>query len=1101
MQLPLRGHPPPRCSPEGDYSYDHTHHEVLQNTRRPLAESTGNAQAHKTESLSLCQTSHLSLSPILHPMPTPPILPTQSIASTYGTSFRTNRTLQRNVSLRESPMAHSSQGRNPIYNRKFFADYRAKVEQKSAEKEEPKWPMCLEDSFLDGETPDPVASVQFQPTTYQATALLIIPFMGRKKVSSKGKLYGRNMLISEYIWIRYWLMFPPPEGTELPTGKMREESPWKDIFRTRKQGSSHIQVLKGYFKTHVCFHFFFPCQQDDKRKKSRHYAKEEEVESFKNNTVLNALAEGRLPDERPNYGYFAQLMAGDSETFVMPKACWIYVSSSEVTLSPDCKEAYARDGTVLRADSRAPDGQHLENGGAYPHLLLNGNKETRAALRSGRDEEAPKYILHEYTKSLTQVESSSIKDISREWKHDFPEFYDNLMAAMEDTHPSHERTSRCVVGPCDTFHFEVVLGLHSTSRFPSGTHLEGSVQLQICRPELANHRWRSVTSVSKPEELEHDANEAPFWNCQNACELVGRQKDVIEVPFPATSWASTFIMLSKYVTAERERAERDRKERRSKVKTEEQGGDNVEEKQSGGGKKASTKMPTPMELLEQVAMYQEIWSAPDDGSEKPAWTRRAIILWTFAKETRTVNSKGKNTGQPAGTNWRFLTKVDPLSPYHRQRTLVSGPPLTVSRDAVMSPNPAYANHYATATMHENFNTAAYHDSEPSMTAATHGSGNDIHFPGHSLHSYPSSLGLLDSFSCSSGGGLATPPPSTSLSSSGYAHSFDGATIASTDSLHHHVSFLSDGSGTTADSQSTLVGGSGTNEHHDAAFLTNLGVAGAYDEDPSLIQPWTSTSTGGLEALEQWATTYVDGHHHHHQPAMAWTGHATASTAGGMEVTNNVASNDATPWGDGKDTLWGSNHTASETGTAAATDPVLMAPPNQQHHDDVWATASSHDWLQSIAATADATRHHHHHADDENSAWDHHTQEILGLSPSIAAAVSSELQTTALYSSSSAAAPPPTSHGIHQVSPEPGLLHHHAHLGSNNGSGTGSSSRKRARAEEDDDEGDGNNEGYPCSSIRKLAHDGDDDDVATDGGLRVPAANMLEDDEHASLFEL
>jgi transcriptional enhancer factor len=152
MQLPLRGHPPTRYSPEGDYSYDHLN-ELLQESRRPLAESTGNAQAHKPGPLSLCQTSHLSLSPPLHPIPTPPILPTQSIASTYGTSFRTHRTLQRDVSLRESPMAHSSRGRNPIYSKKFFADYRAKVEQKSAEKEEPKWPMCLEDSFLDGKNP------------------------------------------------------------------------------------------------------------------------------------------------------------------------------------------------------------------------------------------------------------------------------------------------------------------------------------------------------------------------------------------------------------------------------------------------------------------------------------------------------------------------------------------------------------------------------------------------------------------------------------------------------------------------------------------------------------------------------------------------------------------------------------------------------------------------------------------------------------------------------------------------------------------------------------------------------------------------------------
>ncbi|KAI4595780.1 hypothetical protein KJ359_006417 [Pestalotiopsis sp. 9143b] len=939
-------------------------------------------------------------------------------------------------------MAHSSRGQNPIYSRKFFADYRAKVEQKQAEKDEPKWPMCLEDPFLD--------------------ALFLIPFMGRKKVSSMGKLYGRNMLISEYIWIRYWLMFPTPEGTQLPTGEEREEGPWKEIFRGRKQVSSHIQVLKGFFKTHPCFHFFFPCQEDNK-KKSRYYVKEEEPESFKNNTVLIALADGRLPDERPNYEYFAQLMAGDAETFVMPKACWIYVSSSEVTLSSDYREAIAPDGTVLSADSYGPDGQRLESGGAYPHLLLNGNKDTRLALRSGREDEPPKFILHEYTKSLTQVDSSSIKDISAGWEHEFPELNDNLMSAVDVKDPMHERTSRCVVGPCDILHFEVVLGLHSTSRFPSGTHLEGSVQLQICRPELANHRWRSVTSVSKPEKLEHDASEAPFWNCHNPCDLVGRQRDVIEVPFPATSWASTFIMLSKYVTAERERLEKERKERRSKVKTEE-GGEGSEDKH-GSGKKSSSKIPTPQDLLDQVAMYQEIWSAPNDGSEKPNWTRRSVILWTFAREYREVNSKGKNIGRSPGTSWRFLTKVDPLSQEHRQRTLVSGPqptgPPVVPRDAVMSPNPAYANHYATAAMHENFNTASYqHDSSSSSSssAAHHhagggGSSNHIDFPGQSLHSYnPSSLGLLDGFSCLPSGGLATPPPSTSLSSSGYAHSFDSATIASTDSLHHHVSFPSDGSGTGNDSsQSTLVGSGEHHSHHQhhpqADFLANLGVSGAYDDDPTLIQPWaTGASSGGLGALDQWATTYVDSHN-----SMAWAEHAAAAVTAAED-----GSRDATPWGDGKDTLWASNSNNSNNASSSSAADIHAGPAISiaQHHgsDDVWA-ATSHSWLQSIAATADANStafHHHHH--DASSAWEQQSQVILGLSSA-----------------------PSRAHDLDDVHPkeeeqQPEPVY---------------SSRKRARADEDDED-------EAARAIRRLAQH--------DDGTGAPTANMFEDD-HGSLFDI
>jgi transcriptional enhancer factor len=51
-------------------------------------------------------------------------------------------------------MAHAREGQNPIYSWKHFADYRSKVTQKESENEEPKWPLYLEDAFLDGESLD-----------------------------------------------------------------------------------------------------------------------------------------------------------------------------------------------------------------------------------------------------------------------------------------------------------------------------------------------------------------------------------------------------------------------------------------------------------------------------------------------------------------------------------------------------------------------------------------------------------------------------------------------------------------------------------------------------------------------------------------------------------------------------------------------------------------------------------------------------------------------------------------------------------------------------------------------------------------------------------
>ena len=64
--------------------------------------------------------------------------------------------------------------------------------------------------------------------------------MARKKYSMGGKLHGRNMLIMEYLWLRYLASLAPGEQPDI------------NMKRGRKQNSSHIQVLKGFFKFHRC---------------------------------------------------------------------------------------------------------------------------------------------------------------------------------------------------------------------------------------------------------------------------------------------------------------------------------------------------------------------------------------------------------------------------------------------------------------------------------------------------------------------------------------------------------------------------------------------------------------------------------------------------------------------------------------------------------------------------------------------------------------------------------------------------------------------------------------------------------------------------------
>ncbi|KAF3057320.1 hypothetical protein GL218_05944 [Daldinia childiae] len=779
-----------RYSPASDYAYE-TDHELIPMTRQPLGESTGNVQPHNLAALALCNHS---LSPPLRSIPTPPIVPTQALTSTYGTSLRGGRSLHRDVSLRESPMGYPRGSKNPIYAYKHFADYRNKVMQKELEKEQPIWPLWLEDAFLD--------------------ALLLIPQMGRKKFSSKTILYGRNMLITEYLWIYHWLLHPPQNGEAIPNRQQREKGPNgkpHPMYRGRKQVSSHIQVLKGFFATLVTFHFIFPSKRDAKEEDRKLIRDDDDTESFKNNRVLISIADGRLPDERPNYEYFARLLSADNDVFLRPKQCWIFVSSSQVTLKE--KHVKMDDGTTKKQVTGCTPSGHWLRESDYPHLKLNDGKDYKDLPRNG---DQPTVLLHEYTRPLAQKESSSIKDISNRWDVQFPELREKLLAALDDTHPSDERTSRCVVGPCDTFQFEVTLDLHATSKFPDGSELNGMVELAINRPELHNHSWRSVTSVVKPDELHISGSEPDFWDRSNpvevivshrvGCNGVGRcdcasrgTRDTIGVPFPAASWANTFIKLAPYVTAERERRERRESEqdssRGSRPSRAERENARVK-KEDSTSEKDGAKMPTPKELLSQVAMYQEIWSTPNDGPSsgseggKRGWTRRAVVLWTFAPVHDHTDEKGKTATVAAGTNWRFLTKVDPTSEYHQQRAYMTNSP-SVSRDNIMSPNPGYQAHL-NASMHENLN-------------------------------------LLEGFD----NGLVTPPPTASLTG-GYPHSFDDS--GSVDSaLHHQLSYISDGtSGTGTNTIPAEIAGDSSHNGSTSGtdpFLSGLGVpVSSYDDN-------------------------------------------------------------------------------------------------------------------------------------------------------------------------------------------------------------------------------------------------------------------------------
>ncbi|KAK6850488.1 conidiophore development regulator abaA [Apiospora arundinis] len=518
-------------------------------------------------------------------------------------------------------MAYLEGNWNPLCTSTYFHEYESRRRREGAKQT---WPLYLDQAFLD--------------------AILLVPQMGKRKYISNGALYGRNMLISDYLWAWHWTLYPPGPGENIPVGKDREKQPGYPAhpnYRTRKQISSHIQVLKDSFKTLPFLHFVFPVKHDEEDE-NESPDRQANPNQFQNNPVLAALAEGRLPVETPNYAYFANLVAAGDEVFLRPITCHVYTSHCGLTLSEDGRKAFTADGTCLHADAYTPDGIRLEAQGDFPHLRKNSAHGVRRDGHSGDQDEHRTYLLHEYTESLVQTESNSVLGILSKWDRRFPTLRAKLTSALNDTHPSYMNPAR-------------------TGQFPVGDPF----------------RW--------PRELYLGTSEPLLWDYKAMCRP-SRRGNTIEVDFPAASWANTFYRLAKYVTAEREGKEKERTETAHESTAESECG------------YQGAKLPTPSDLLQQIAMYQEIWSAPNEGARKPIWERRCIPLWTFSPACgKTEEGRGKQPKKPsresAGTTWRFLSKLGPMSQYHQQQVYLPGRPKTSERSRII-PNLASQQHPA-----------------------------------------------------------------------------------------------------------------------------------------------------------------------------------------------------------------------------------------------------------------------------------------------------------------------------------------------------------------------------------------------------------------------
>ncbi|KAL2154946.1 hypothetical protein VTH82DRAFT_3622 [Thermothelomyces myriococcoides] len=739
-----------------------------------------------------------------------------------------------------------------------FHNYR----KKQAGKPEQKWPEALEGYFLD--------------------ALLLIPQMGRSKYNIDHRQQGRNQLIGKYLWLASCRDMGPGEKPSTLLLEIRGE-------KGRKRVSSHIQVVRNFFAAHRCLHFLFNPRQKDKDDKDNRPV---EKVWLKNNPILIALSENRLPDQRPNYEYFAQILALNEQVQFRPRRCWIFVSHPDVLVNKDGSGYLSTTNTKLSSAE-------------YPHLRRNLERETWAKeeqqhlLKGG--------LLHEFTKAICQVESGSVSDLARKWGSAFPSLQQRLRVITSST------TDR----QCDILHLHTTLELKEKLSFPAGSSLSSWVEISIEQPHLLNHRWRVETHLVRPPELSYARNGSGEYSCQeeiyerhsefaieyqhqpgcdgshSSSDSVRGQCDCLQrgcsggalsvpfpVPFPATAWAQTLANCAEFPA--HPFGENKRHERIWTVKRER------DDKEEAGWRRRNSKEPTQMDLVPNIAMLQEIWSCPppamcheressEASSSEQGWTRRGLILWTF-DTIHSVAKEGKERGKlqtasSGRTCWRFLTILDPSSEHHLEQVMVTDRRASVgeprggvsdsfvcvsrsrSRAAAVSPPLSHPQH-GSASTNENLPPAWDNVSmglgplTPPPTMHAHSADADA--ISHAI--LPSAAaGKIEyelPYGLSSRGRLTTPP-STGPTDGSLAQPFNTAPVGS-DMLPEAMT-------------DPFLSGVGNSDDDDDAYNEgNNGTVYGWHNHVSALNPWSSSSDSGYTDAN--ATLQEPQHHY----AGAWS---------------------------------------------------------------------------------------------------------------------------------------------------------------------------------------------------------------------------------------
>ncbi|CAI4218900.1 unnamed protein product [Parascedosporium putredinis] len=353
-----------------------------------------------------------------------------------------------------------------------------------------------------------------------------------------------------------------------------------------------------------------------------------ESQSLKSNPVLAALASGQFPNVRPNYDYFAHLLAQNLTVSVRPKTCQIFVSSPELQLRED-RTITDRSGKALDLTK-------------YPYLVMS--VEDGESTRRGRD---GSMVLHDYTSTISQSYSGPVKDITKHWETQFPQLHRQFALPQ----------------PQDEDFLTII-----------EMTLNGLVEMSIDQPALRNHMWKCTTRLARPQELcsdneplylEHTDEMGVQFSHQSGCgsgnapcDCLSRPRQDVRVPFPAAEWASMLTNCVEYPNATPEES-RKRKGQASKSDGEECG--------SGG-------VPTQQGLLGQIGMVQELWS-----------TAPTALISTTQWRTGSAGPKKWSASEPPTAQWRFLTVNDPTSEYHMRNAYVPSEEPTVPEATFLAP--------------------------------------------------------------------------------------------------------------------------------------------------------------------------------------------------------------------------------------------------------------------------------------------------------------------------------------------------------------------------------------------------------------------------------